>query len=146
MWISLTTDDVLTRLAGAEVSALRTAALASGQADPITDIVAKVVQECRGRLRNHCALEAGATVPDNWAHHCLAIIRYRLCTRLPLAQFLTPAREREYADAMAAFEQLGPILPDEPATADTTPAAGAPSPHIDARDLEFTAEDQDGLM
>lgn len=145
MWIPLTLADIQTRLAGAEVAALQTAALASGQADPSADIIAKVVKECRGRLRNVCALEAGETIPDNWAHHCLAIIRYRLYTRLPLAPYLTAPRQREYEDAIEAFRQLGPILPDEPVTPDGTSAAGMPSPAISARALQFNAENQDGL-
>jgi hypothetical protein len=145
MWIPLTVADVLTRLAGAEVAALRSAALATGQDDPTPEIIVKVVKECRGRLRNQCRLEVGDTVPDNWAHHCLAIVRHRLCTRLPGAQFLTAARQREYEDAIAAFQQLGPILPDEPDQADPTLAARAPAPDIAPRVRQFTAENQDGL-
>lgn len=144
-WISLTVADVNTRLAGAELTALQSAALATGQPDPTEDIVGKVIKECRGRLRNQTRLEEGNTIPDNWAHHCLAVIRYRLYTRLPLAQFLTAPRQREYDDAMEAFKQLGPILPDEPTVAEAAPAVVAALPHITPRTLQFTREAQSGL-
>jgi hypothetical protein len=144
-WIPLTVADVKTRLAGAELTALQSAALAAGQPDPTDDIVSKVIKECRGRLRNKTRLEEGDTIPDNWAHHCLAIIRYRLYTRLPLAQFLTPPRQREYDDAIDALKQLGPILPEEPAVPETTPVVSASSPHITPRTLYFTREAQSGL-
>jgi hypothetical protein len=144
-WITLTVADVKTRLAGAEVNALQTAALATGQADPTADIIDKVVKELRGRLRNKADLEVGETIPDNWAHHCLAVIRFRLYTRLPMAQFLTQPRITEYDDAMKAFIQLGPILPDEPVNVDLTLVDGGIMPLWNDRVLSFTRDQQDGL-
>jgi hypothetical protein len=64
---------------------------------------------------------------------------------LPLAQFLTPQRQREYEDAMTAWRQLGPILPDEPILADPIPAAGGARPGITTPARQFTREAQEGL-
>lgn len=144
-WITPSVTNVKTRLAGAELTALQTSALATGQTDPTALIIAGVVKELRGRLRNRCVLEAGDTIPDNWEHHCLAIIRYRLFTRLPGTSFITQQRQQEYDDAVESFRQLGPILPDDPITVDTVAAAGPMSPAFTARVLTMTREDQDGL-
>ena len=144
-WITPSVANVNTRMAGAELAALQTAALAYGQTDPTALIIGGVVKELRGRLRNKCTLEAGETIPDNWEHHFLAIVRYRLFTRLPGTSFITPQREQEYQDAVEAMRQLGPILPDEATTADTTPYAGPMAPAHTARTLTNTREDQDGL-
>jgi hypothetical protein len=143
-WITLSVEDVKTRLTGAEVTALQSAALASGQSDPLPDIVSKTVKELRGRLRNLGTLEAGEMIPDSWAHHALAIIRHRLATRLPASTILTEERIAEYQDAIRSLEALGPIVPDTPTTPDTTAGTGMSSPQFAARDCLFTREDQDG--
>jgi hypothetical protein len=44
-WISITESDVTSRLAGAEVAALKTAAIASGQTDPVAEIIEQVTDE-----------------------------------------------------------------------------------------------------
>ena len=146
-WISLSVADVKNRLAGVEVAALQTAALASGQTDPTASIISGVVLEVKGRLRNKMTCASGEVVPDNLKHHTLAIIVHRLCTRLPLGQLLTPARLQEYQDAVEVMRQYGPILPDEPTVADATAVVGqnTDSPAITAQTLTFTREDTDGL-
>lgn len=145
-WTELGVSDVMTRLADAELSALRNVALAPDQPDPTAAVIAGVVRELRGRLRNSVAeLQAGETVPDNWLHHCLAVVRHRLFSRLPLQSLLTPSRQREYEDAMAAFRQLGPILPDRATEPEPRSAPAPARPHIRRRRLEFTREAQAGL-
>ena len=116
-WITLTEDDVLTRLAGPELSAYRTAAKAAGQADPLPEIISGAVQEARGRVA-----KAGYTsddedaVPEQVKHHVLAIIRYRLVTRLPLE--VKESRRKEYEDALQFLREVaaGDVVLDDAAT------------------------------
>lgn len=100
-WAALSTDDVKTRVAGAELTAYETAALASGQANPVPLLILQVVAEVRGYIAA-CAsntLDADATkIPDKLKAAALDIIRYRITTRLPIP--VTEDRRREYEDAL----------------------------------------------
>ena len=101
-WQSLTSADVLSKLSGAELSALQTAALGDGQSDPVPGIIQAVVDEVRGYVAaNHDnQLGAAGTIPSKLVSAALAIIRHRLCTRLPVASLLTEQRIREKDDAI----------------------------------------------
>ena len=105
-WRSLTADDVLTRLAGVELEAYRTAAKADGQVDPLTEILAGVVAEVRSRIAAGSGNQLGAegTLPDAVRHHGLAMVRFRLITRLPLR--VAEDRRKEYEDALAFLDQV----------------------------------------
>ncbi|MHB9005464.1 MAG: phage protein Gp36 family protein, partial [Limisphaerales bacterium] len=105
-WRSLTAEDVLTRLAGVELEAYRTAARADGQVDPLTEILAGVVAEVRSRIAAGSGNQLGAegTVPDAVRHHGLAMVRFRLITRLPLR--VAEDRRKEYEDALAFLDQV----------------------------------------
>ena len=101
-WITLTEADVQTKLAGAELTALKSVALSAGQGNPLPAILAQVVQEVRGYVAacTQNKLGDGATIPQELETAALAIIRYRLATRLPVASLLTDARKEEYRDAL----------------------------------------------
>jgi len=107
-WNTLAESDVQTKLAGAELAALKTAALASGQANPLTAIISQVVQEVRGYTAacNQNELGAGETIPQELETAALAIIRYRLATRLPVASLLTDVRKEEYRDALTLLRSV----------------------------------------
>ncbi|MEZ0256862.1 MAG: hypothetical protein ACAI37_16370 [Chthoniobacter sp.] len=51
-WIALTPEDIDAAKAGAQVAALRTAALAGGQVDPITDAITRVTLQIRIAVRS----------------------------------------------------------------------------------------------
>src|SRR4051812_27549529 len=120
-WITLTVDDVKPKLAAAELSALRSAALASGQGDPVAEILTEVVNEVRGYIaaceRN--TLGAGVTIPDKLKSATLAIVRYRAATRLPVKSFLTEDRVKENEAAVRLLEQVAgcKFAVEEPTTA-----------------------------
>lgn len=126
-WITLTEAGVQTKLAGAELAALKTAALASGQTNPLPEVITQVTREVRGYVaacsRNTLGTEG--TIPDELELAALNRIRYELATRLPVASLLTDARK----DAnRAATEQLKEVaacrfLIVPPATAATEQAA-----------------------
>lgn len=107
-WQTITSTNVKTRLAGAELTALQTAALATGQTDPLVDVIAQVVDEVRGYISANPknTLGAAATIPAKLLGAALAIIRYRLATRLPAKSFLTEDRVKENDAAIRLLEQV----------------------------------------
>ena len=50
MWVQVTEQALLTRISGAELNGFRSAALASGQADPIAPVIAQVTETVRGYI------------------------------------------------------------------------------------------------
>jgi phage gp36-like protein len=145
-WTILTEADVRTRLTGPELNALKTAALASGQSDPLPEIVSQVVDEVRGYVAVRFALSAGSTVPSKLVSASLAIIRYRLATRLPVKGLLTDERKEENQDAIRLLRRVadGPFAIEEAATK-SEEHIGVQSPSITARDNNHRRKDQDGL-
>ena len=146
-WTTLTATDVKTKLTGAEVTACQTAALASGQTDPLVEIVEQVVDEVRGYIAaGGFTLGDGTTVPSKLVSATLAIIRYRLATRLPVKTLLTTERVEENKEAIRLLERVsdGKFVVEEPTTA-SSEALSAGTPSMTAKTLEYTADDGDGL-
>ena len=77
-WITPTEDDILTRVSGPELDAFRSAALASGQADPVAPLITSVVNMMRGYI-SRCGnvdmtTKAAGTIPTSGLHPFLDII------------------------------------------------------------------------
>jgi hypothetical protein len=145
-WITITENDIKTRLAGAELSAYTSAAKAQGQGNPLTEIISQVVSEIRGYVAA-CArntLGAGATIPDKLLSAALAMIRYRLITRLPLS--ISEERKREYDDAISLLERVSDckFAVDEPAEASSEDIS-TPAPSMGTRTRNFSRTAQDGI-
>jgi len=107
-WITITESNVQTKLAGAELTALKSFALASGQTSPLTEIIEQVVDEIRGYVAA-CArntLGVAGTIPAKLLSAALAMIRYRLATRLPIKSLLTDDRVKENEAAIRLLEQV----------------------------------------
>ena len=123
-WSTITSTNVKTRLAGAELTALQTSALASGQADPLIEVTANVIDEVRGYIAANPknTLGAASTVPSKLVSATLAIIRYRLATRLPTKAFLTQDRVDENNAAIRLLEQVaaGKFAVEDPSSGDTS--------------------------
>lgn len=119
-WNTLTEAKFLQHCTGAEATAIKTAALASGQADPLADTLAKVVQEVRGYIAAHQqnALGEGVTIPDELENAACAIARYRAFNRLPVKSLLTETRITEYKDALALLRDVaaGRFAIEQPVT------------------------------
>jgi hypothetical protein len=128
-WITLTQDDLLGKLAAAELTAVKTKALAVGQVNPVPEEVASAIQEIRGRVAacKSNTLGVGATIPEELKPAALAILRYRVLTRLPVAGLITPQREREYGDALALLSAVaaGKFVVEQPATVSAQVVSGA---------------------
>lgn len=144
-WISITEDLVKTRLTGPELTALKSAATASGQTGVLADVISGVVKEWRGRMRRWHTLAAGSTVPDELEHHVLAMVRYRLFTRLPgMKGLLDELRVREYDDVVKAQANLEDMVFEAATTPETT-AAGVPAPSFNKAEREMSRDQQAGL-
>ena len=147
-WISLSTEDVKPSLAGAELDALQTAALADGQADPVAAIITEVVNEIRGYIAACKAnsLEEGIKIPEKLKSAAIAMIRYRSASRLPVRSFLTEARIEENKRAIRLLEQVArcEFAVEEPETPeDEVISSGTPS--ICAAEKKFSRRNQDGI-
>jgi phage gp36-like protein len=146
MWIEITEADVQTRLAGAELSAYRSAGKASGQPDPLPEIITAVVDEVRGYVAacSRNTLGIGTTIPAKLKASALSMIRYRLITRLPLT--IGEERKQEYRDALDLMREVAAcrFAVEEPADPDTTEEIATSLPSMGSRMLNFTRELQDG--
>lgn len=146
-WISVTADDIGTRLADPELDSARNALVASG--DPLPGIVSAVVAEVRGYVAAHRSNRLGPpdTIPDELLNAALALVRGRLLSRLPVASLDTDPRRKEVESAERLLREVAAgrfvvSLPAEPAPSSDLPAP--PRPTWSARPREFTRRHQDG--
>ena len=134
MWIELTSDALLSRVAAAEQSRLRNAATREPNSDPLAEIAAQIALEWRSGLRRVTTLDARADrIPDELLIHILADFRYRAYTRFPgMAELLDPLRVDEWKRANQVRDNLNKVSvqPPEPAYAETAAASGTPEPII----------------
>jgi phage gp36-like protein len=119
-WQTITESNVQTKLAGAELTALQSSALATGQASPLAETITTVIDEIRGYIAaNHAnTLGTAGTIPSKLVSAAVVIIRYRLCTRLPVKSLLDENRVREYQDAIKLLERVadGKFSIEDPST------------------------------
>jgi hypothetical protein len=149
MWRELTEDDVLGALNAPETSAYKTAAISLGQ-DPLAQIISQVTSESRGHIAD-CStntLAPGSTLPERVHYHALAMVRFRLMTRLDIE--VSEDRRKEQRDAIAFFYRVAEckvaIEPgDGTGTEDDTDSQASPSPGITARPRKFSRQQQDGI-
>lgn len=110
MWITLTTDDVLSSLSGAEKTAVQTAAKAGGQGDPLAAIVSEITNEVRGYIAARTSNQLSATlteIPDELKRAALARVRFEAFTRLPVGRsLLTEDRVAANDAAIALFRDV----------------------------------------
>jgi hypothetical protein len=149
MWRELTEDDVLAALNEPESTAYQTAVIAAGQ-DVLADITGQVVAECRAHIAD-CArnsLAPGLTLPERVLYHAVALIRFRMMTRLDIE--VGEDRRREQRDAVEFFRRVSEckvaIEPgDGSASPDGTDGFASPKPGITARRRNFSRNQQDGI-
>lgn len=147
-WQTITETDVRDRLSGPELAAYKSAALAIGQTNPLPGIIAQTVDEVRGYIAaaGTVSLGEGSTVPSKLVSTTVAIVRWRLITRLPLnSAAMLETRKQEYQDALRLLEQTasGKFLVEEPTTA-AAEQISVPGPRWSAHDRRFTRSTQDG--
>jgi hypothetical protein len=145
-WIEITEADLLTVLSGPELSSYRSAALASGQADPVAPTVAQVVALARGHVAGCRAntLGAGCTLPEKLKAPALDVIAYRIPSRVNIKAGV--ARRELHDQALRLFEQVsqGRFDIEEPAVA-AAESSGASVPRMIERTRRYTRETEEGI-
>jgi phage gp36-like protein len=140
---------VLAALNEPETSAYQVAATGIGQ-DVLGDITRQAVQECRAHIADchRNSLAPGDSLPERVIYHTVALIRYRLMTRLDIE--VSEDRRREQRDAIEFFRRVSEckvaIEPgDGTASEDGTDSQASPRPGITARSRNFSRDQQSGI-
>lgn len=148
-WITLTESDVVTKLSGPEIAALKSAALQAGQTNPLPEIITQVVKEIRGYIAacSRNVLGDGETIPDELLGAAITRIRFELATRLPAA-LLTEDRRTANANALTQLRDVAAcrfsIVPaSEPATEQA--AGGNAAEVVSGTNRRATREKLEGL-
>lgn len=131
-WIQLTRTNVLSALNSAEEAAYNAAV--TGDIDPAEEILLTAVREARGHIEDHPGnrLAAGDTIPERIEHHVLAIVRFRIMTRLDIS--VSEDRRTEYRDARRFLERVseGKVSIEKPSGAvDDSAAVGGSMEVVD---------------
>lgn len=148
-WITITEDDVVTKLSGPENSALKTAALKSAQTNPLTEVIEQIVLEVRGHVaaceRN--TLGAGATIPDELLGAAINRIRFELATRLPVSSLLNEDRKEANRQAIALLQRVAEckFLVVQPEEAAEDQAGGPAVEVVDETCRRFKRNQMEGL-
>src|SRR5258707_10401796 len=144
-WITPAESDVMTVLSETELAAVRAAALASGQADPLAPTLAQVVDLVRGYVGAYRPNTLGlpGTIPQKLLAPALDLV----AVRLPQRVGGSPKEGRQMAASRAVrlLEQgaAGTFNIEEP-DSPTTETTSAPTPSISANNRGFTRCTEDG--
>lgn len=105
MWRELTENDVLGVLNAPETAAYQSAAIGDGQT-VLGDVIAQVVNHCRGYIADNPAnkLAAGVTLPERAIRPALHLIRKDLLTRLDME--VSKDRADDAREAIRFFERV----------------------------------------
>lgn len=148
-WITLTEDDIITKLSGPEIAAMKSAARQAEQEDPLPPVIEQVVREIRGYVagcpRN--TLGAGETIPDELLGAAISRIRFELATRLPVASLLTEDRRAANANVLQLLRDVAAcrflVVPADEAAEDQ--ASGPATEVITTTTRRFTRDSMEGL-
>lgn len=153
-WITITEDEVKSRMASAELIAFKGAALPAGKtADGVlAETIAMVVDNVRGYCAQAVkgghltALGVTGTVPSRLLLATLNIIRFELATRLPnMESLIDELRQKQHDKDVALLAKAadGRFAIEDPVAEETT--VTSPSPSIKARRKQYGRRDQDGI-
>lgn len=146
-WITLTETNLGERLAAAELAALQTAATGSF-GNTVPDVLDSVIAEVRGRIAAYGGNRLGpsGTIPEELKATALAIVRWRVLSRLPgMRSLQDDARRSEYNDALALLAAVAKgdfaiIQPDSPIEVET----GSLAPDVGEPRTTFSRDKFDG--
>jgi hypothetical protein len=147
-WLNIAVADLNDYLVGAQMSALRTAALASGQADPFTNIMHDRCSYVRNRISKLLSISATAYAipPELKTTTCWLIIE-AMQTRIPQLKLTEDQKSliaRAYKDLdIAGTDDLPISVPSDP----ETPAVqtGAALEQVSTPTRKATRSKLDGL-
>lgn len=128
-WITIAESDVITKLSGPEIAAMKSAALQAAQVNPLPEVIDQVVREIRAYVAG-CSkntLGDGSTIPDELLGAAVSRIRFELATRLPVASLLTEDRRTANANALSMLRDVAAcrLAIVQPATVSPEVVAGA---------------------
>ena len=120
-WIQITPEAIEAKLSGPELNAIRTVAKAPDQEDPVPEAIERVVAEVRGYVaacRENRTSSNVQEIPANLQDAALAMIRYRIASRLPAKSFMTDERVDANRQAIALLKDVAACrfripLPDD---------------------------------
>lgn len=148
-WNSITEADLLKTKMAPLMSALRTAALADGQSDPVVEITADVVSRVRNKVATCSTNKVDAdtsTVPDSLrALACRMIVRAAK-SRLEIELTKDEQDERDIDERELTAVSRCELVVDQAETP-TAPDVQAvqPGPTIKARARRYSREQQSGV-
>jgi hypothetical protein len=148
-WVTLTEANVIAKLSGPELAAMKTAALGTAQANPLTEVISQVVLEIRGYVAA-CArnkLGDGATIPDELLGAAVSRCRFELATRLPVSSLLTEDRRTANANALTLLRDVAGcrFLVVQPANRSVDQAAGGTASQVIRHGSHLHQHEMDGL-
>jgi hypothetical protein len=151
-WITLQATDLNDYLVGAQATAVRTAALAPGQADTWTNVSTDVLNEIRGAIRggsvkNRVPIVVSMTplsIPPELKRTALVMIRNAMQGRIPSLK-LTDDQKDEYKRALRLVERIQEgdatvAMPPDPLQPDTQ-QHGAPAQIIHSDHRQYKRKD-----
>ena len=109
MWINLMPEDILTRLAAPEASAVQTVVLATGQENPVAEVINEVSELVRGYTANaprNLPLGSGTSIPYKLKGAAISLIVFRLCSRLPTKILATEQRRQLNDESLHLLERV----------------------------------------
>jgi len=147
-WRDITEADILQRLSGSELDAIRAAALADGQADPVAPAITLASDMVRGYISaGGSALGAGYTLPERLILPAVDCLVVDISTRA--AGLLIDSgghRAEARKAAIRLFERVadGRYAVEAPDDADDETSA-ALAPAMSTPDRRFSRAAQDGI-
>ena len=107
-WITIAATDLNDYLVAAQVTALRTAALGSGQTDPFTrvmgDVVARIRAEIQACPRNRVSATA-LTIPEGLKSYACHLIIEAMQTRIPRFE-LSDSQKKQADEARSYLKRI----------------------------------------
>lgn len=148
-WITIAVSDLNDYMVAAQVSALRTAALGSGQTDPFSRVMADIVERIRFKIQSCGANQLSATpqtIPPELKWAACYLILEAMQTRIPALK-LTEDQKTQVDRAVTQLDRIADCKdkvtqPDDPVTVAQT---GSNSPAIGSKCLKFQRSQQEGI-
>jgi len=106
-WVTITEAMLIKYVSGAEIDALRSAALAAGQVDPVDPTIDEITELVRGYIAACAENSMGdaGTIPERLVSHACTLILCAIITRVPGYE-LDDDRAQAKKDALRLLEQV----------------------------------------
>lgn len=145
-WIAITEANVVTHISGTELEALRAAAIADGQVDPVQPSIDQATDEVRGYVAA-CAtnpLGDAGTIPERLLNAACDMIVAIIIGRVPGYDIDDPRNEK-YKNAIKLLERVAScaFAIEDPNAEDDS--SSTPTPSFTGRDRTYTRTQQDGI-